>query len=341
MSQNKAAWIKGPRTKPLEVDHAPLWKPGPGELLIRNHAVALNKIEWKIQESEMLPIPYPNILGEDSAGTVEEVGEGVTRIQKGQRVIAFCHSIATGKAQNGAFQLYSVVPETLACPIPDSLPFENAAVLPLALSTAGVGLYGKEALALPYPSANPVRGGTILITGAASSVGCAAVQLARASGLDVIATASTRNHDMVKSLGATSVFDYNSPDAAKDIAAAIKAGSDFAGVFDTISSLDSFNQVGSILETVGPSKVAVVLPPPGQPGKNFEPAMVFASTIAAPPNDEVGDILWRKYIPQALEQGLIQAKPDLLIVGFGLEKIQEAMEQQKAGVSAMKIVVTL
>lgn len=143
----------------------------------------------------------------------------------------------------------------------------------MALSTAGVGLYGKEALALPYPSTNPVRGGTILITGAASSVGCAAVQLARASGLDVIATASTRNHDMVKSLGATSVFDYNSPDAAKDIAAAIKAGSDFAGVFDAISSLDSFNQVGSILETVGPSKVAVVLPPPGQPGKNFEPAM--------------------------------------------------------------------
>ncbi|KAL1626769.1 hypothetical protein SLS56_006762 [Neofusicoccum ribis] len=139
---------------------------------------------------------------------------------------------------------------------------------------------------------------------------------------------------MVKSLGATSVFDYNSPDAVENIAAAIKAGSNFAGVFDAISSLDSFNQVGSILETVGPSKVAVVLPPPGQPGKNFEPAM-------APPNDEVGDILWRKYIPQALRLGLIQAKPDRLIVGSGLEKIQEAMEQQKAGVSARKIVVTL
>lgn len=64
-------------------------------------------------------------------------------------------------------------------------------------------------------------------------------------------------------------------------------------------------------------------------------------TIPIPPHDHVADAIWRKYVPEALAKGLLQAKPDPLVVGSGLEGIQSAMDRHKAGVSAQKVVVTL
>ncbi|KAL1622690.1 hypothetical protein SLS56_008615 [Neofusicoccum ribis] len=343
MTKNQAAWITHPRAKPLKVDEAPEWKAGPGEVVIKNAALAINPVEWKIQDSALLPVSYPAILGEDVAGVIEEVGDGVTRLKKGQRVMAYCHSIGSQNMANGGFQLYSLVPEILVSPIPDSLSFEQAVVIPSALSTAAAGLYEDTTLALPYPVLDGSRSnnGTILIWGAASSVGGSAVQLACASGLQVIATASAHNHDLVKSLGASSVFDYKSPSVVQDLIAAIKNAGDFVGVFDAVSVPDTITKVGSILHELGPRKVAFVMPSPEVLPDNVQPVMTLSFNIAAPPHDVVGDALWRKYVPEALARGLLQAKPDPVVIGSGLGKIQEGIDRLKAGVSAQKIVVTL
>jgi NADPH:quinone reductase-like Zn-dependent oxidoreductase len=84
---NQAAWIKTIKTK-LEVDSAPDAKAGPGEVVIKNAFVAINPVDWKIQEYSPPFQKYPDILGRDIAGEIVEVGPDVTRLQVGERVIA-------------------------------------------------------------------------------------------------------------------------------------------------------------------------------------------------------------------------------------------------------------
>lgn len=84
---NQASWITAAKAKPLKVDNADMWKPGPNEVLIKNAAWAVNPVDWKIQDSGYYIQKYPNILGEDSAGEIYEVGSNVTNLKKGQRVM--------------------------------------------------------------------------------------------------------------------------------------------------------------------------------------------------------------------------------------------------------------
>ncbi len=65
-----------------------MWKPGPGEVLVKNAAWAVNPVDWIIQDMGLIFKKYPNVLGVDSAGEIHEVGEGVTHLKKGQRVMA-------------------------------------------------------------------------------------------------------------------------------------------------------------------------------------------------------------------------------------------------------------
>ena len=146
--------------------------------------------------------------------------------------------------------------------IPDSLSFDKACVLPLALSTAAAGLYGKGFLALPYPTKGAKStGSTILIWGGSSSVGSAAIQLAAASGLIVAATASKKNHDYVKDLGATHVFDYAQSDVADEIAKVLE-GSPCAGAYDAIAENDTTKSCAEVVHKLGGGTVATVGAPP-------------------------------------------------------------------------------
>jgi NADPH:quinone reductase-like Zn-dependent oxidoreductase len=91
-------------------------------------------------------------------------------------------------------------------------------VLPLAISTASCGLFQRDYLGLHHPSANPTpTEQTVLVWGGSTSAGSNAIQLAVAAGYEVITTASPRNYDFVKSLGASAVFDYNSATVIPDV----------------------------------------------------------------------------------------------------------------------------
>lgn len=161
----------------------------------------------------------------------------------------------------GAFQKYPLVHEGLVSPVPDTMSLTQAVALPLAITTASVSLYHSDHLALPLPQRSPVESGkTLFIWGGASSVGGTAIQLARASGLRVVSTASVHNHELVRSLGASVILDYKSPTIVDDAVAAL-AGCDLVGCYDAISEPASLTPLGAILDRIGPKKVCVVATP--------------------------------------------------------------------------------
>ncbi|PIG69558.1 hypothetical protein AARAC_002743 [Aspergillus arachidicola] len=322
MAENKSSWISNPGKYPVEVKSGPKPEPGQGQIVIKSAAVAINPLDWKIQAYGFYLEKYPFILGQDVAGVVDAVGPGVTRFSKGQRVIAHCHGFLSGDPANSAFQNYPIAIEPLTAAIPDHLSFEEACVLPLAVSTASAGLYQKDYLNLPLPSLTKVE------------------PLASASGLRVITTASLPNHALVKALGADLVFDYKSPTVVDDIARAIE-DTDFVGAYDAIAGSGSFEAVAAIMGKLNKfAPVASVLPY-DKPTEQFAPKFILAYDIIKEPHRFIGDWIWGTFVPQALANGTLQAKPDPLVVGTSIEAIQHALDVQKRGVSAKKVVVTL
>jgi NADPH:quinone reductase-like Zn-dependent oxidoreductase len=124
----------------------------------------------------------------------------------------------SNKSAEGAFQEYTVITTNMNSPISSSMPYEKACVLPLCLSAAACGLLQKDFLALDYPTTSPrPNGKTVLVWRGFTSVGSNAIQLAIAAGHEVITTASLKNFDYVRVLGAVGAFDYRSTAVVKDI----------------------------------------------------------------------------------------------------------------------------
>lgn len=165
-----------------------------------------------------------------------------------------CDGLLSQKPTNSGFQLYSTCIEQLVSLVPDSLPLANAVVIPIGVDTAATALYVHHKL--PLPSLNPVpTGKKVLLWGGSSSVGSCGIQLAVASGLEVVTTASSSNHDYVKSLGATHVFDYNDSNVVDQILAVLRPG-DY--VVDCISTDETATTCGEIVEKIGGGKLPVV-----------------------------------------------------------------------------------
>ncbi|KAF7198413.1 Dehydrogenase orsE [Pseudocercospora fuligena] len=335
---NQAAWIDKEPRNPLRVGPADIPVPGDEDIVVKNHAIAINPVDWKIQDYGIFVQNWPFVLGTDVAGEVHAVGKNVTKFKKGDRVLGHAISLATQKSEDGAFQLYTRIQSSFAAKIPESISYTEGAVLPLAIDTAGHGLYAKKDgfFGLPYPSLEPKSiGKTIVVWGGSSSVGALAVQLATASGVKVVAVASKHNHEFVKKLGASEAIDYNDPNVVDDVVKAVKAaGGDFIGVYDAISLESSFKHVVPIAEKLGGGTVSTTLPGP----ENKPSSIKFGNVFAI---DAVNHPLWENYVTPALEQGKLRAVPEPLVIGKGLESVQKGLDKNKAGVSAKKVVVEL
>jgi NADPH:quinone reductase-like Zn-dependent oxidoreductase len=157
---------------------------GPGQIRIAVRSAGVNPIDWKIRSGMLAerPLATPTTPGSDVAGVVDEVGEGVDDVAVGDDVFGF--AIGGGAAEHTLLAHYARKPPELS--------WEEAGGFPVAVETAARTL---DALGVG-------EGQTVLITGAAGGVGTAAVQLARLRGARVIGTASERNHDFLRSLGA-------------------------------------------------------------------------------------------------------------------------------------------
>ncbi|BCL32723.1 zinc-binding alcohol dehydrogenase family protein [Streptomyces aurantiacus] len=179
----------GPETEALVEQDRP--SPGPGQLLVAVRAAGVNPVDWKqrvgYQRPGQQPRELPAVLGNEAAGVVEEIGEGVTGFQVGDEV--FGNPVAGGYAQ------YALFPVAVTAHKPAGVSFTDAAALPVAAATAYDGV---RQLALP-------AGATLLVTGAGGGVGVAVVQIARTDGLNVIGVAGEGKKDLVESLGAVHV----------------------------------------------------------------------------------------------------------------------------------------
>src|SRR4051794_6159469 len=157
---------------------------GPGQVRIAVRAAGVNALDWKIRlgfMKDVQPLDLPAGTGLDAAGVVDEVGEGVTGVAVGDAVFG---------AGSATFAEHTVL--TAWAPIPDGLSFEEAAGYPVPVETATRILAQVGAKA----------GETVLVSGAAGGVGSAVVQIAKDRGLRVIGTASERNQEYLRSLGA-------------------------------------------------------------------------------------------------------------------------------------------
>jgi NADPH:quinone reductase-like Zn-dependent oxidoreductase len=181
----------------LVYEDVPRPKTGSGEVLVRVRAAAINPVDWKIREGlakERLHHKLPLILGWDVSGVVEELGRGVKRLKVGDEVYSRPDS-----ARGGAYAEFIAIQEPLVALKPKSIDFVHAAGIPLAGMTAWQGLFDAGGL-------TPRQ--RVLIHAATGGVGHLAVQLAKWKGAYVIGTASARNHDFLRDLGADEVVDY-------------------------------------------------------------------------------------------------------------------------------------
>lgn len=163
-------------------------EPAPGQIRASVRAAGVNPADWKIRKGwmdEVFPTRFPAVPGTEFSGVVDAVGDGVIGLSVGDEVL--------GWSVGGAYAQYALA--TLVVPKPAGLSWDVAAALPVAGETARRVL---DDLALK-------EGDTLLVHGAAGSVGSMAVQLAAARGATVIGTASPANHDYVRLLGATPV----------------------------------------------------------------------------------------------------------------------------------------
>lgn len=253
MSHNQAAWIPSKHST-LVVQEAPFPSLSSHEIIISNHAIALNPFDQKIQEFGVFLDSFPFILGFEVAGRVHSVGSAVTRFKPGDRAVALAAAVRTKNIGHAGFQLYTAANEMNAAPIPDNIEYEQAVALPIGVATAVAGFYEPVYFGLPYPSPpKPSEGNeqVILIWGGASVVGSCAIQLAILHGMDVATTASAKNASYMKTLGAKHVFDYNNDDVVAQATAALKKYKNVVGVFDAISTEATTDACAEILHALG------------------------------------------------------------------------------------------
>jgi NADPH:quinone reductase-like Zn-dependent oxidoreductase len=171
--------------------------PRANELLVHVHAAGLNPVDFKTRMGKLKIIrnyPLPIVMGNELSGVVEDVGPGVQRFVKGERVFA-----RVDRDAMGAFAEYAVVDENYAARMPARLDFASAAAVPLAALTALQAL--RDELHL-------IAGEHVFIPGGAGGVGTFAIQIAKHLGALVATTASPRGEALVKRLGADLVIDY-------------------------------------------------------------------------------------------------------------------------------------
>jgi NADPH:quinone reductase-like Zn-dependent oxidoreductase len=187
----------------LEInDDLPVPRVGPNGVLVQVHASSVNPVDWKYRQGlldAVRPVIFPVIWGCDLSGVVTEVGPSVTLFKPGDEVYGFKDGYVA-KTYRGTYAQYVVAPEKSLAKKPDNLTHLEAACVPLAALTAWQALLGQGKLK---------QGQRVLIHAGAGGVGAMAIQIAKAFGAYVAATASSKNQDLLRQLGADLAIDYS------------------------------------------------------------------------------------------------------------------------------------
>jgi len=293
----------------LVYEDVPQPHPGPGEVLVRVSAtgVFVNELRWnetyetKEGSKRVLPIP-----GRDLSGVVVELGPGVTALTEGAQVYAMLDY-----GRDGADADYTIALPGELAPKPRTLDAVQAAAVPLSALTAWQGFFEHASL---------VAGQTVLIHGGAGGVGVFAVQLARWAGAHVIATASARNRDFLRELGADEFIDYTTTrfeDVVHDVDL----------VFDLVGG-DTLQRSWQVIKAGGTLVSVVSPPPPADVTKGHD--VRFAWFVVEPNREQLIQV------GELIDAGKLRPIIDAV---FPLSQARQAYEQGMKGHTRGKVVL--
>jgi NADPH:quinone reductase-like Zn-dependent oxidoreductase len=307
----------------LEIEQVEKPVPSDSQVLVRVRAASVNPLDWHFMRGEPL-IARPSFgmrkpavirLGVDFAGVVEAVGKDVTQFKPGDEVFS---------GRTGAFAQYVTIRESQLAKKPANLTFEETAAIPVAAITALQGLRDKGGIQ---------PGQKVLINGASGGVGTFAVQIAKSFGANVTGVCSTRNVEMVRSLGADQVIDYTKEDFTK-------SGQQYDLVLDNVGN----HSLSTLRGVLKPNGIYIMVG--GPKGKWIDPMpRVFQAMLIS----KFGKHDMRFFISE-LNQKDLQLLADLIQTGkvrpvidrtYKFSDIREAVRYQEAGHARGKVVVTV
>jgi NADPH:quinone reductase-like Zn-dependent oxidoreductase len=274
------------------------------EAAVRVEAASVNPLDLKMiagYMQQVFPITFPFALATDFSGVVEAVGEQVTSLKPGDRVVG-----RTAPSDGGALARSLVIGAADLCVIPAEMSFEQAAALPTAFGSSRQALFDVGHLQ---------RGQRVLVHAAAGGVGSMAIQQAHHAGAHVVATASARNIELVKSLGADEVIDYGTQDFTQE--------RDVDLVLDTIGG-ETLERSWSVLRASG--RIVSLVEFGIQPRNGHAGEFVFFA--AATP-----------FLPEAI--GMFRAGQLQIVIDsiFSLDETRSALERLATGHARGKVLV--
>ena len=293
----------------LKYEHLPRPEPQADQVLVRVIAAGVNPVDGMIRSGMFADEKraFPIILGGDIAGVVEKVGSKVTKFKSGDPVFAY-----VSLDNSGGYAQYALVTEREAAPKPKSLMYVEAAAVPIVALTAWQALIDTAKLG---------SGQTVLIHGGSGGVGSFAIQIAKARGVKVIATASSANQDFLKQLGADVAIDYTKEkfeDVAKDVDVVL----DSIGRDTLVRSYGVVKKGGIIVSLVASPKQS-----------ELEKHGIRGAALSVDPNseelNEIGKLIDEKKIRVIVSQT------------FPLPEAMKAQEQVATGHTRGKIVLKI
>ncbi|VCU52359.1 Zinc-type alcohol dehydrogenase-like protein SA1988 [Thermus thermophilus] len=301
----------------LEERDLPVPEPGPGEVLVRNLAVAVNPVDAKIRAAgRWAGVEPPFVLGYDAAGVVAKVGPGVRDLKEGDEVYYTPEIFGN---PHGTYAEYTPVPAGIVAKKPKNLSFAEAAAIPLAGGTAWEAVVRRLAVR---------PGETVLVMGGAGGVGSFAVQFAKAAGAYVIATASAENLSVLKELGADLALDYRGPWPEEVLKATEGQGVDAA--LETAGE----NLVERVIPVVRPfGRIATILPPQGNLAGLYTKNQTLYGVFLTRERKRLLEM--RPLFERGLARPLIAE-----VLPFSLENLRKAHARMDSGHGRGKIVLT-
>jgi NADPH:quinone reductase-like Zn-dependent oxidoreductase len=239
--------------------------PGAGEVRVRVAASAFNPVDDGIRGGYLqgpFPVGLPHTPGIEVSGTVDALGDGIANLSVGDAVVGFLPMVVPGAAAE-----YVVAPAESLAPAPTSVPLADAAALPM------VGLTAYQAL---FDDAGLTAGQRVLINGAGGAVGGYAVQLAKRAGAHVIATASPRSSDRVRSAGADEVVDHTAAELTAAVAEPVDVLLNLARIApEQLVALVALVRSGGVVVNTVPT-----IPTPGDEQRGVRAVGVFVRSDA-------------------------------------------------------------
>jgi NADPH:quinone reductase len=328
-SSTMHALIVDDQTATFRTATIPRPEPASNQVLVRIKASGVNPLDSKIRTGKAPHAQQvlPAVLGIDLAGIIEAVGSEVTAFQVGDEVYGMAGGVG---GLQGSLAEFAAVDADLLAKKPTNLTFREAAALPLVFLTAWEGLVDR---------ANIHEGQRVLILGGSGGVGHVAVQIARARGAKVFATASTAKHEMVQQLGAVPI-DYRSM-AIAQIVQTFTDGQGFDVVYDSVggSTLDDAFQAvrnyGHVVSNYGWGTYSLL--PLSRKAATYSGVFVLLPLLTGEGRAHHGEIL--RQATQLAEAN--QLRPVVDPRQFTLETALSAHEAVEQGTAVTKIVIDL